>query len=184
MFRRLMAVLLVAAPTGAALGQTEEMGDWQLARMPNGCMVQAVSPQGTMLSIWGFAGQGQLGLLLQNRDWSSLRDGERYRLSVDFVGVRSVPVEATAREHIDSDGPGFFFTVEPGGTSGNSFLDAFSTAKGMAISQGGEKMDVLPLAGGRGAMASLARCLSERWGSAEGMPVSQPKPEEYPATTT
>ena len=167
MFRGLMAVLLLAVPTGAASGQSEKMGEWQLARMSNGCMVQATSPQGTMLSIWGFAGQPNLGFLLQNREWDSLRDGERYRLSFDFAGLRSLPVVATAREHIDSDGPGFFFSLEPGAASGTNFLDAFSSAEGMDIRQNGQKVDTLPLAGSRGAMGALARCLSERWGGAD-----------------
>ncbi len=65
MFRRIIAAFLLAVPTGAALGQTEAgMGDWALAPMPNGCMVQATSPKGTMLSIWGFAGEDKLAFLL------------------------------------------------------------------------------------------------------------------------
>ena len=167
MFRRFMAVMLLAAPSAAALGQTEEMGEWGLAELPNGCMLQATSPQGTMLSIWAFAGEEKLGFLLQNREWSGLRDGQRYRLSVDFLGASTMPVEATARREIDADGPGFFFAVEPGAQSGTGFLDAFSSAKGMRISQEGRSMDTLPLAGGRGAMSALARCLSDRWASAE-----------------
>ena len=149
------------APTQA---EAAPAGDWGLAAMPNGCMVQAVSPAGTMLSIWGFAGQEKIAFLLQNRGWDTLRDGAAYDLSVDFLGVTTLPVEATAREEIDSDGPGFFFTVEPGGTSGAGFLEAFSTAEGMRIVQDGRSVDTLPLAGSRGAMAALARCLAEKWG--------------------
>jgi hypothetical protein len=164
MFRRMMAVLLVAASPAAALGQSDEMGGWALAAMPNGCMVQATSPQGTMLSIWGFAGEDKLAFLLQNRGWNSLRDGQNYNLKLDFTGTESWPVQAIARQHIDSDGPGLLFTVQPGGQA--SFFTAFSTAAGMRISQGGRNFDTLPLAGSRGAMGALAKCLAERWSSA------------------
>ena len=167
MFRRLVAVFLLAAPTGAALGQAEQTGDWDLAQMSNGCMVQAVSPKGTMISIWGFAGEDKLGFLLQNRGWNSLRDGESYNLSIGFDGA-SLPIEATARREIDSDGPGFYFTLEPGATSGKGFLDGFSSAKGMSISQEGRNVDTLPLAGSRGAMSALANCLAHRWTTVPG----------------
>ncbi|TFI59860.1 hypothetical protein E2493_03255 [Sphingomonas parva] len=171
MFRRLIAAFLLAAPSGAALAQSDEAGDWALAAMPNGCMVQATSPKGTMLSIWGFAGEEKLAFLLQNRDWRTLRDGDNYDLKLDFLGVRSLPVEATARENIDQDGPGFFFTVEPG--AGASFLDAFASAEGMRINEGGRSVDTLSLAGGRGAMSALARCLSDRWAEASGLPETE-----------
>ena len=169
MFRRLIvSAFLFALPAGAALGQAEDTGAWAVGAMPNGCMVQAVSPKGTMLSVWALAGDEKLGFLLQNRGWDALRDGASYDLDLDFVGVRSLPIQATARREIDSDGPGFFFTLEPGGPRGGGFLEAFSTAKGMRISQEGRNVDTLPLAGSRGAMAALARCLSERY--AEGVP--------------
>ena len=171
MVRHLIAALLLAAPAGAALAQAptqrSEMGGWALANMPNGCMVQATSPKGTMLSIWGFAGDDKLAFLLQNRGWNSLRDGAHYDLKLDFLGVRTLPVQATARKEIDQDGPGFYFTVEPGGRSGTGFFDAFATAEGMRISREGESVDTLSLDGGRGAMAALANCLADRWAEAE-----------------
>jgi hypothetical protein len=164
MFRRTIFALLLAAPGAAAMGQGQEMGDWAIAQMPNGCMVEAVSPQGTMLSIWGFAGQPRLAFLLQNKGWNALQDGRSYKLSLDFVGTpTAVPVDATARQHIDSDGPGFLFTVQPGGAGATSFLSAFTSAEGMKISQEGRSVDTLPLAGSRGAMGALAKCLAERW---------------------
>src|SRR3712207_7597023 len=111
MLRYVMAALLAAAPLAAAAGQpeAEAAGKWALAAMPNGCMVQAVSPQGTMLSVWGFAGEDKLGFLLQNPGWT-VEDGAKTPLEVEFAGARSWPVEATARAHIDRDGPGLFFT--------------------------------------------------------------------------
>jgi hypothetical protein len=166
MFRHIIAAFLLAAPAGAAFGQADEAGGWAVGAMPNGCMVQATSPQGTMLSVWGIAGDDKLGFLLQNREWQTLRDGGSYELKLDFLGVSSLPVQATARRDIDSDGPGFFFNLEPGGASGRGFLDAFSTAQGMRISEQGRSFDTLPLAGSEGAMAALAQCLAERWSEA------------------
>jgi hypothetical protein len=184
MFRHLIAAFLLAAPTGAALAQSEDTGDWALAAMPNGCMVQATSPQGTMLSIWGFAGEDKLAFLLQNREWNALRDGAHYDLKLDFLGVRSLPVNATARREIDQDGPGFFFTVEPGGSTGTGFLDAFSTADGMRISQGGESVDTLPLDGGHLAMAALANCLADRWSETGPVAAAPEEEEASPAGVT
>ncbi len=167
MFRRMMAALLLAAPSAAVMGQGEQSGDWAIAQMPNGCMVEATSPQGTMLTVWGFAGQPKLAFLLQNKGWAALQDGRSYRLSLDFVGSpTAMPVEATARQNIDSDGPGLLFTVEPGGDGAKSFLSAFTSAEGMRINQDGRSVDTLPLAGSRRAMTALAQCLAARWSSA------------------
>jgi hypothetical protein len=164
----MMIGLLVAASPAAAFGQNDEMGGWALAQMPNGCMVQATSPQGTMLSIWGFAGEGKLAFLLQNRGWNSLRDGANYALKLD-TDAQSWPVEAIARQHIDSDGPGLLFTIQPGGSDNSGFLNAFASSKGMRISQNGRSFDTLPLEGSHGAMAALAKCLAERWKGAAAM---------------
>lgn len=171
MFRSVIAAFLLAAPAAAALGQSGVAGGWQLAAMPNGCMVQAVSPQGTMLSVWGLAGQGKLGFLLQNREWN-VRDGERSDLQVEFLGARTLPVQATARRNIDSDGPGYYFTVEPGGSGAEGFLASFISAEGMRVRPDGAAADTLPLAGSRVAMTGLARCLSDRW-TAESVQASE-----------
>ncbi len=63
---------------------------------------------------------------------------------------------------------------KPGGASGKSFMDAFSTAQGMRISQEGKSVDTLPLAGSKGAMSALARCLAESWSEAEAGPRGRP----------
>lgn len=160
MLRYVMAALLASAPLGAASAQPGKSENWALAAMPNGCMVQAVSPKGTMLSIWAFAGEEKLGFLLQNRGWE-VEDGKKTPLQVEFQGARAWPVEATARAEIDSDGPGLYFTVEPGGRA--SFLAAFTSAEGMRIRRDGASVDTLPLAGSRVAMSSLAHCLADRW---------------------
>jgi hypothetical protein len=180
----MMIGLLVAASPAAAFGQSEDMGGWALAQMPNGCMVQATSPQGTMLSIWGFAGEDKLAFLLQNRGWNSLRDGQNYSLKLDFAESRSWPVEAIARQHIDSDGPGLLFTIQPGGGTTGGFLGAFATSKGMRISQNGRSFDTLPLEGSRGAMAALAKCLAERWSSASATTDDDSSKKVDPARTT
>jgi hypothetical protein len=166
MFRSLILALLVAAPCAALAETNRQVGDkesWGIAAMPNGCMVQASSPQGTMISIWGFAGDSKLGFLLQNREWSALQDGRRYDLSLDFIGQQKRFVQATAREHIDSDGPGYFFTVVPGEDEGSGFLKSFTSAKGMTISREGRNVDTLPLSGSRAAITAFANCLSAHW---------------------
>jgi hypothetical protein len=184
MFRRIVAALLLAAPSAAVMGQGEQGSDWAIAQMPNGCMVEAVSPQGTMLTIWGFAGQPKLAFLLQNKGWGALHDGQSYKLSLDFVGSpTAMPVEATARQNIDSDGPGLLFTVQPGGDGAKNFLNAFTSAEGMRINQEGRSVDTLPLAGSRRAMTALAQCLAERW-SASSAPSDQSSGDDAkPAAT-
>jgi hypothetical protein len=179
MLRYLMAALLAAAPAAAALGQSGQEGKWAIAAMPNGCMVQAVSPRGTMLSVWGFAGDEKLGFLLQNPGWE-VEDGAKTPLEVQFAGPRSWPVEATARAHIDRDGPGLYFTVEPGGSGAHAFLAAFTSAQGMSIRRDGMSVDTLPLAGSRGAISSLAQCLADHWNA----PAPEGEPNEAdPADT-
>ena len=181
MFRRIIAAFLLTAPLGAAFGQADETGGWAVGAMPNGCMMQAVSPKGTMLSVWGTAGDDKLGFLLQNKGWGALRDGASYQLKLDFLGVSSLPVQATARREIDADGPGFYFQLTPGGANGKAFMDAFSTAQGMRISQEGRSVDTLSLAGSEGAMSSLARCLAERWSEADPAAADDEEPEAQSA---
>ncbi|MFL6856823.1 MAG: hypothetical protein ACJ8EB_02820 [Allosphingosinicella sp.] len=180
MFRQMMAVLLLAAPSAAFAEPDANMGGWALAAMPNGCMVQATSPQGTMLTIWGFAGAEKLAFLLQNREWDGLQDGRSYDLNLSFENAKAYPVEATARAHIDSDGPGLFFTVTPGGRSSGAFLSAFTSARGMRISQNGRSFDTLPLAGSRTAVTALAKCLAERWARSDVAQRDAPDEAEQP----
>lgn len=175
MLRYVMAALLAAAPIGSASAQPVKTEGWALAAMANGCMVQAVSPRGTMLSIWAFAGEERLGFLLQNRGWE-VEDGKKTPLQVEFSGARAWPVEATARADIDSDGPGLYFTVEPGGADRGNFLAAFTSARGMSIRRDGADVDTLSLAGSRGAISSLAKCLSDRWNAAAPEPAEARAP--------
>jgi hypothetical protein len=169
MLRYMMAALIAAVPLAAAPAQQQKTEGWALAAMPNGCMVQAVSPHGTMLSIWAFAGEEKLGFLLQNRGWE-VEDGKKTPLQVEFSGARPLAVEATARAEIDADGPGLYFTVEPGRADRGNFLAAFTSAPGMSIRRDGADVDTLPLAGSRGAISSLAKCLADRWNEAGAAP--------------
>jgi hypothetical protein len=163
MLRVLMAISLLAAPAAAA-AQPDEEGGWGLARAPGSCMLHAASPQGTVVTIWGFAGQDKLGFLLQNKAWETLRDGESYDLELGFTGARAWPVQATARRDLDSDGPGYFFTFRPADRpDGSSFLESLAEARAMKISRDGAAVDSMPLAGSRDAVASLARCIAELW---------------------
>ena len=127
-------------------------------------MLHTSSSQGTVVSVWGFAGQERLGFLIQNREWESLRDGQSYELELGFTGARAWPVQATAKRDLDSDGPGYFFTFAPNeGEDGSSFLESLASARGISISRDGDAVDTLPLAGSRDAVSSLARCMSELW---------------------
>jgi hypothetical protein len=175
MLRYVMAAFLAAAPIGSAPAQPQKIEGWALAAMPNGCMVQAVSPRGTMLSIWAFAGEKSLGFLLQNPGWR-VEDGKKTPLQVEFSGARAWPVEATARADIDADGPGLYFTVEPGGAARGNFLSAFTSAQGMSIRREGASVDTLPLAGSRGAISSLAKCLADRWNDSGPAPTETEAP--------
>lgn len=162
MLRRLALLSLLAAPA-ASLAQPAG-SDWDLARTPGSCMLHAASPQGTVVSVWGFAGQPRLGFLIQNRQWDGLREGESYELELGFTGARAWPVQATAKRELDSDGPGYFFTFAPDeGEDGTSFLDSLASARGLKISRDGDSVDSLPLAGSREAVAALATCMSELW---------------------
>lgn len=184
MLRLLLAVPLLAVPL-AASAEIADSSRWGLARTPGSCMLHAVSPNGTNLQIWGFAGQGRIGFLLQNPDWEALREGERYALQVDFIGVRAWPVEATARLPEGDGGPGLFFTVEPGDRPGGAaFLDALASAKGMAISRDGTAVDHLPLAGSRDALAVLARCMAEFWAAPRAPAELRKQASETPAPPT
>ena len=190
MYRFLLGFSLIAASAAApAQNQSAPNRDsspWGLARAPGSCMLHASTEQGSIVSIWSFAGQSKIGFLIQNKDWSALREGQRYDLKVDFVGGGAWPVEATGRRDLDSDGPGYFFTVEPGDRSGGGFLDALASAKGMAISRDGAAMDSLSLAGSREAVSDLARCMADLWAetSASGELEKQASPPPPPIPTT
>jgi hypothetical protein len=188
MYRFLLGFSLLAASAAVSAQNPSanhpHSSPWGLARAPGSCMLHASTEQGSVVSIWSFAGQSKIGFLIQNKDWSALREGQRYELEVDFPGVRAWPVEATGRENLDSDGPGYFFTVEPGDRSGGGFLDAMANARNMAITRDGAAMDSLPLAGSREAVASLARCMAELWAEPAGSGELKKQVRTKPAVPT
>lgn len=159
----LSVLLAVPAALSAQPSQSRAVG-WGVAEGPGSCMLHGASSQGTVISIWGFAGHDKLGFLIQNREWEQLREGQSYRLELGFAGGRAWPVEATAKRNLDSDGPGFFFTFAPDGAAGGgSILDSIAAGKGMKISRDGAAVDSLQLDGSREAVAGLARCIAGLW---------------------
>jgi len=167
MLRRFFAFALLAAPA-ASLAQPAKTAEparsgWDLARTADSCMLHAASPQGTVVSIWGFAGQEKLGFLIQNREWDMLREGQSYDIELGFTGARAWPIAATAKNGLDSDGPGYFFTFSPAGEEGSSFLESLASAKGLKVSRDGDAVASLPLAGSRDAVSALARCMAAMW---------------------
>jgi hypothetical protein len=188
MYRLLLGLSLLAW-SAAASAQTRSGPDrasspWGIARAPGSCMLHASTGQGSVLSIWSFAGQSKIGFLIQNKDWGALREGDSYDLKVDFVGVRAWPVKATGRKDLDSDGPGYFFMVEPADRSGGGFLDALANARDMAISRDGAAMDRLPLAGSREAVSALARCMAGMWAETPGSAVLEKQAVTRPLSPT
>jgi hypothetical protein len=163
MFKPLLAASLLAAPAAIAIAQpASPSGQWTLEVAPSGCIVHSASANGTVLSIWGSAGDDTLRFLVQNRGWQSLADGENYPLQVSFDGQRAWPMDATARLNLDSDGPGLTFAVSPDAQSGGaSFVEQFAEAEGMQIARDGERVGTLSLADPRVAMKALAQCLRE-----------------------
>jgi hypothetical protein len=164
MLRLLMLSTLLAAPAAAiAQSAAPRVAGWGVAEAPGSCMLHGASSQGTVISIWGFAGQDKLGFLIQNREWEQLREGQSVALELGFGGDRHWPVQATAKRNLDSDGPGFFFTFAPAGSEGGSILDSIASGKGMKISRDGAAVDHVALDGSREAVAGLARCIAALW---------------------
>ena len=167
MFRPLLAVAVLAAPAALATAETRTTGQWILESASGGCIIHAASPNGTVLSIWGSAGDSNLSFLLQNKEWNSFEDGGRYDIQVSFDNQRAWPMKAVARLNLDSDGPGLTFPVSPASTTtGASFLDQFAAAEGMHITRGGVRIDSLSLPDTNVAMNALARCLRDVWSGA------------------
>jgi hypothetical protein len=165
MFKQLLALLAAGTIPGVALGQPEtSTGRWTLEVAASGCVVHASSPSGTVVSIFGIAGQDSLSFLVQNKSWNSFADGKRYDIQVGFDGRRAWPMQAVARQNIDSDGPGLTFAVSPAGTpGGTSFVEQFAAARGMHITRNGQRIETVSLAHTQVALQGLARCLSQVW---------------------
>lgn len=162
MFKPLLALFVLAAPATVAVAQPENPGRWTLEVAPMGCIVHASTPSGTVLSVWGGAGDESLRFLVQNKSWNTLADGESYPIQVSFDGQQVWPMDAVARLNLDSDGPGLTFAVSPDRQSGGAgFIEQFAGAEGMNISRGGERIENVSLDDTRMAMQALAGCLSQ-----------------------
>jgi hypothetical protein len=181
MFRSLIAVLALSAPAAVATAQTEAPSPWALEVTPDGCLVHAAAPSGSVVSVWGSADNENIRFLIQNRQWDAFEDGGRYDIQVSFDERRAWPMQAVAKRNLDADGPGLTFAVSPSARAGGSgFLEQFAGASGMHIARNGQRIDSLKLAGSDTAMAALAQCLSTIW-SATAAASSPDESGEEPA---
>lgn len=158
MFKPLLAVSVLALPFAATPAQSPP-ATWSVAGGEQGCAVHTASGPGTVVSI--LAGPGQEGLLflMQNNEWSSLRDGAQYDIAVEFDQEGPWQLKAIAKTEIDQDGPGLMFAVPPGQKQGADFITEFVQAAGMKIDGEGQRMGALQLGSGRSAMTALAQCI-------------------------
>jgi hypothetical protein len=164
--------LPVAALTAQAPAATVQPAQWTLAGGEQGCAVHASSPQGTVMSILAGAGQDNLVFLVQNPGWSSLEDGQRYDIAVEFDEGGPWQMQAVAKTEIDQDGPGLMFVVPPGDQRGLAFIAEFVKAGGMQIESEGRSLTSLPLGSGQSAMTALARCMTQQLGGGTGQPTT------------
>jgi hypothetical protein len=161
MMKPLLAVLASAALPAAAISQTSEA--WTVNSSEDGCIAYSSLPQGTVVSLLAGNGQESLVFLIQNKSWSSLRDGSPHKLAVQLDGQSPFQFDAVARTELDSDGPGFIFSVPPGERQGAKFLAEFASASGMNVGEEGRSLAQLRLTGGSTAMAALAKCMASMW---------------------
>lgn len=156
MLKPLLACLILAAPAAATAQTPAPSGRWTVSGSSAGCIAHSTSGQGTVVSILGAPGQDNLIFLVQNNNWSMLRDGGTYRLALELDGSREWEFDAIARTELDSDGPGFMFAVPPGA----EFVTAFAAAGDMDLDSDGEPLDRLSLSGGGLALTKLAHCMT------------------------
>jgi hypothetical protein len=168
MMKPLLAVLALAALPAAALSQPQTFGAWTVNGGEDGCIAHASLPQGTVVSLLAGSGRDSLIFLIQNKSWSSLRDGSEHKLAVQLDGRSPFSFDAVARTDLDSDGPGFLFSVPPGEQQGAKFLAEFAGASGMNVGAEGHSLAQLRLSGGDTAMAALAKCMASMWSAGEG----------------
>jgi hypothetical protein len=161
MMKPLLAVLASAALPAAAISQSPD--SWTVKASEDGCIAYSSLPQGTVVSLLAGSGQEALVFLIQNKSWSSLRDGTPHKLAVQLDGDSRFQFDAVARTDLDSDGPGLLFSVPPGEQQGAKFLAEFASARGMNLGEDGRQLAALRLTGGGTAMAALAKCMSSMW---------------------
>lgn len=171
MLKPLLASLLLAAPSAAAISQTAPTtpaGQWRLASSTEGCMVHAASGHGTVLSIAASPDQEALLFIVQNPRLASLETGGQYPVEVEFDDMGAWEIDAVAQRDLDRDGPGVIFAVRPGKEDGANFIKEFAGASGMHIGRDGVKLDSVPLDGSRPAMAQMAQCMGQMWSDVSG----------------
>jgi len=163
MFKSVLVLVAAASASSIAIAQSPAASDWTLEVAPHGCVVHAASPSGTVVSIWGFAGEDSLSFLVQNKSWNSFDDGARYDIKVAFDDKRAWPMQAVARRNIDHDGPGLTFAVSPAEDGGGaSFLNQFAAAHGMLITRNNQ-VERVALGNSQLALTGLAKCLKQVW---------------------
>ena len=168
MMKALLASFALAALPAAALSQSAGSGDWNVGGNSLGCMAHTSLPQGTVVSVIAGRGQESLLFVVQNKGWSSLEDGSVYPLAVQLDGQSPFEFKAVAKTELDGDGPGLFFSVQPGEEDGKRFIEAFARSAGMSLGQNGRSLASLRLSGGSSAMTALAQCMSHMWSGGEG----------------
>lgn len=173
MFKSVLVLIAAASASTVAVAQTSRSGSWTLEAAPNGCVVHAASPSGTVVSIWGLAGEDSLSFLVQNKSWNSFADGARYDIQVAFDDERAWPMKAVARRNIDSDGPGLTFAVSPKGEA--SFFEQFAAAGGMRITRANQ-VETVTLADTQVALEGLAKCLSQVWATSAARGLEEAAP--------
>lgn len=171
MLKPLLAVSLLALPFAAAPAQTPT-AQWTVAGGEQGCAVHTPSGEGMVVSILAGPGQESLLFLIQNRSWSSLRDGGSYDIAVEFDDEGPWQLKAIAKTEIDQDGPGLMFAVPPGQKSGSDFITEFVQAAGMKVEGQGQRLGSLSIGSGRSAMTALAQCIGRVFAN---QPAEQPK---------
>jgi hypothetical protein len=168
MLKSVLALIAAAALPAAASSQTpSETGGWDISRSGGACMATSASPEGTVVSILAAPTDNAFVFLVQNPAWQTLEDGNQYPLAVEFDEMGPWQVEASAREEIDSDGPGLAFFVAPGRPDGNGFIQELVNATSMEIATGGETVTQVSIDGSQEAMEGLASCLASSWAGVE-----------------
>ena len=127
MLSSVIALTLVQAAAAAPV-QAQAPAGWRVASSAEGCLVHTTERAGTVLSVFALPGQDGIGFLLQNRKWTSLRDGQLYPLSIRFDQGSEWPIPALARTELDEDGPGLFFAIRPGSEAGGRDFRAIGEA--------------------------------------------------------
>ena len=171
MLKPLFAFLVASASAGAAHAQSPAAAaaappEWTVAGGASGCIAHSTTQQGTMVSILAGPGQDSLLFVIQNPAWTSLADGDNIPLAVQLEGGEEYRFEAVAKAELDSDGPGYLFSVPPSAP----FLAAFAKAGGMEFGRSGRRLASVALDGSEAVLGTLAQCMAD---TLSGAPASE-----------